>query len=146
MTVEVQDKVQQFADYITILRQKFTDQEAEFIQKTQCMSIQQMKILLIIAMQQPCTMGEIAKKIPMLSLSSVTVIVDKLVKQDLVERSRDDKDRRVVYVKFTEEGQKLYQVYQQCVHNLSEKLLSRLSDEEQEVAIRIYKKLAEVCI
>ncbi|MCH9643687.1 MAG: MarR family transcriptional regulator [Gammaproteobacteria bacterium] len=142
--VKTDEKAKQFADYITLLRQKFTDEESAFLKKTQGMSLQQLKIMLIIALQQPCTMGHIAKHMPMLSLSSVTVIVDKLVKQEFVKRARDEKDRRVVFVEFTTKGHELYKLYRECILKMSHRLMSQFTDQEQDEILSIYKRLSEL--
>lgn len=140
---KVTDKTRQFADYITVLRQKFTDEESDFLKKTQGMSLQQLKVLLVIASNCPCTMGQVSKHMPILSLSSITVIVDKLVKQGLVQRRRDENDRRAVYVDFTDKGKALFKVYRTGVLKMSAKMLASFSEKEQDEILSVYKKLAE---
>jgi DNA-binding MarR family transcriptional regulator len=138
---DIAENTRQFADYITLLRQQFTDSESAFLKKTQGMSLQQLKVLLVIASHRPCTMGKVAKHMPMLSLSSITVIVDKLVKQGFVKRARDESDRRVVYADFTTKGKELYQVYEEGVLKLSEEMMSQFSQQEQQEILSVYKKL-----
>tara|TARA_A100001015_G_scaffold37020_1_gene40779 strand:+ start:3610 stop:4044 length:435 start_codon:yes stop_codon:yes gene_type:complete len=138
---DITENTRQFADYITLLRQQFTDSESAFLKKTQGMSLQQLKVLLVIASHRPCTMGKVAKHMPMLSLSSITVIVDKLVKQGFVKRARDESDRRVVYADFTTKGKELYQVYEEGVLKLSAEMMSQFSLQEQHEILSVYKKL-----
>lgn len=142
---EFTSRAAEFADLIMILRQRFNEEEVEFLKKTKCMSVVQLKVLLIIASQQPCTMGEVAKKVPSLSLSSITVIVDKLVKMGFVHRVRCDHDRRVVRVQLTEEGSELYDSYLKSMRSISKRLMSHLTDEEQDSLLRVYRKIAGFC-
>lgn len=138
---EIQEKAAEFADIIFNLRQRFNHEEVEFLKKTQCVSIVQLKVLLIIALQQPCTMGQVAKKVPSLSLSSITVIVDKLVKTNFVARIRCEDDRRVVRVQLTEEGQELYESYRLSMQSMSMNLMTQLTPDEQDFLLTIYRKL-----
>ena len=136
----------EFADILLSLRQRFNDEEVEFLKKTQCLSVVQLKVLLIIASQQPCTMGQVAKKVPSLSLSSITVIVDKLVKTNFVARIRCEDDRRVVRVQLTKDGQELYEAYRSSMQSMSMRLMTQLSEEEQEFLLTIYRKvIASFC-
>ena len=137
----VSTKAAEFADIILALRQRFNEGEVEFLKKTQCISIAQLKVLLIIASRQPCTMGQVAKKVPSLSLSSITVIVDKLVKIGFVTRIRCEEDRRVVRVQLTSEGQELYEAYRVNMQKTSVRLMEQLDEDEQEALLRAYRKI-----
>lgn len=64
----------------------------------------------------------------LLSQATITSIVDRLVKAGLVERKREDGDRRVVYISLTETGR--------------EKLL-QAPEMLQEGFLREYRKLAD---
>jgi DNA-binding MarR family transcriptional regulator len=136
----------EFADIIHGLRQRFHQEQIEFLNKTKCLSIVQLDVLLIIAAQQPCTMGQVAKKVPSLSLSSITVIVDKLVKAKFVSRVRCEEDRRVVRVELTEEGQEVFKAHRDAMVSTSTRLMSQLSEEEQEFLLKTYRKIAAGCI
>ncbi len=132
----------EFANIILGLRQRFNEEEVEFLKQTQSLSFVQFKVLLMIASNQPCTMGEVAKQVPSLSLSSITVIVDKLVKTDFVKRVRCDEDRRVVRVTLTKIGQELYESYQKAMVRMASRMLTHIDENEQDFLLNIYKKLA----
>lgn len=51
----------------------------------------------------PCQVSEVANHL-CVTLSAATGLVDRLVKAKLVTRDRDQKDRRVVWVKVTPDG------------------------------------------
>jgi DNA-binding MarR family transcriptional regulator len=138
-------KAANFANIILSLRQRFNDEEVDFLKQTQCLSFVQFKVLLMIASNQPCTMGEVSKQIPSLSLSSITVIVDKLVKTDFVTRVRCDEDRRVVRVKLTDTGQRFYKSYHEAMVRMSERMLACIDEDEQDFLLKIYKKFSHMC-
>jgi DNA-binding MarR family transcriptional regulator len=134
-------RAEEFAVIINKLRQRFHQEEIDFLKRTKCLSIVQLDVLLIIAMQQPCTMGQVAKKVPSLSLSSITVIVDKLVKTNFVKRIRCEEDRRVVRVELTREGKELYEAHREMINSISVRLLNQLTEDEQEGLLVAYRKI-----
>lgn len=145
MDQSIKNKAAEFADIILMLRQRFNAEEVDFLKKTRSLSIVQLKVFLIIQTEQPCTMGEVAKKVPSLSLSSITVIVDKLVKEGLVDRVRSDTDRRVVRVQITEQGKDLYDSYRLVMVEMSTRLMGALDEDEQVFLLNTYRKIAALC-
>ncbi|PHQ80505.1 MAG: hypothetical protein COB66_04640 [Coxiella sp. (in: Bacteria)] len=142
---KIKCRAEEFADILLGLRQRFNEEEVDFLKRTQCMSVVQLKVLLIIASKQPCTMGAVAKKVPSLSLSSITVIVDKLVKTEFVARVRCEDDRRVVRVQLTQKGQELYDSYRDAMRKMSSRLMHSLDEDEQEFLLKTYRKIIGVC-
>ncbi len=104
---------------------------------------EQEQLFLQIAERGACTMGTLAEDIGTLSLSSITVIVDKLVCHGLVERERCENDRRVVKAKLSEEGARIYTSYTEMLKQTCKKMLARLTIAEQDSLIQIYHKLLE---
>lgn len=76
-------------------------------------------ILYALFYQQRMSMAEIANKIDR-DKSTVTALVDKLVKLGYVVKDRDTQDTRVVYVSLTKRGQELKPVFEA----ISEKVLT----------------------
>lgn len=144
MSTKENPRAAEFAKIILGLRQRFNDEEIEFLKQTQNLSFVQFKVLLIIASNQPCTMGEVAKQVPSLSLSSITVIVDKLVKTHFVERTRCDEDRRVVRVKLTKVGQEFYESYQKAMVRMASRMLTHIDEEAQDFLLNIYRKFTGI--
>jgi DNA-binding MarR family transcriptional regulator len=76
----------------------------------------------------------------------ITVIVDKLIEEGLVERQNDPNDRRIVNILITEKGHREFEeVKRILVENMREKLL-RLSGQEQEVLADASLKVKEILI
>jgi DNA-binding MarR family transcriptional regulator len=88
----------------------------------------------------PLTMGELsaALKIP---LSSATRIVDWLVRGKFLERSYDPKDRRVVLVQMTKNGEHFFQTAMNYNKRRIVHLMEKFSPEEREQLLHLMGKL-----
>lgn len=84
-----------------------------------------------LAHSEQMKISELSEKIG-LSNSTVSGIIDRLEKQGLVERIRSEEDRRVVYVKVTEEFQKSAKKRFQELEEKLEALMLNASSEERE--------------
>lgn len=90
----------------------------------------------------PSIMRSLSRRL-YLAGNSVTKLVDNLERKELVRRSRDTKDRRLVWVQLTDQGRKVY------VQNVEERirlcraLLEALTDEEQEALLVLNRKIAQ---
>lgn len=79
-----------------------------------------------------------------LSPGAVTQVCDELVKATLVERTRSDDDRRVVYIEATSAGkERLEQIRQFHLAN-SENVLSRLGANDSEEFLRLLGRVVEL--
>ncbi|MEI7025763.1 MarR family winged helix-turn-helix transcriptional regulator [Paenibacillus sp. y28] len=78
---------------------------------------------------RPKTIGEIAKGVD-LSYSTVSGIVDRLERNRLVERVRDEQDRRVVWIRPTDDLRVIKERVSCFQEQLSEDLLQVISREE----------------
>lgn len=74
------------------------------------------------------------------SVSNTSIMVDALVKKQLVERHRCEEDRRVVRINLTKEGQVIYRLMLNHHLKLCEQILQPLTLEEQETLLRIFDK------
>jgi MarR family transcriptional regulator, 2-MHQ and catechol-resistance regulon repressor len=84
--------------------------------------------------------GELSRK-QLLAGGTVTVVVDNLEKEGLVERQHCKEDRRVVYVQLTEKGRNLFrEIFVQHASVISG-LASVLSTQEQDQLAALLKKL-----
>ncbi|UOQ47247.1 MarR family transcriptional regulator [Gracilibacillus caseinilyticus] len=77
------------------------------------------------------TLGELSKKIN-LAFSTTTDLVDRMEKNDIVERVRDTKDRRVVRIHLLEKGREIiHEVIEKRQKYLGE-VLSNVKEEDME--------------
>ena len=75
---------------------------------------------------------------------NMTVVIDNLAKDDLIERRPDPKDRRASLISISEKGRKLMsEIFPKHVDNLEE-IFSVLSVEEKKNLINTLKKLSGV--
>jgi MarR family transcriptional regulator, 2-MHQ and catechol-resistance regulon repressor len=88
----------------------------------------------------PQPLQQIGGKI-LLASGSITYVVDKLEKKQLLKRVACPQDRRITYAAITEDGieliERIFPEHEQNIHEL----LSVLSEEEMEQARAILKKL-----
>jgi DNA-binding MarR family transcriptional regulator len=106
----------------------------------QDISISQVQTLDILASEGPKSSSYLSQMLGVTS-GGMTVISDKLVRQNLAQRINDATDRRVVKLEITEEGLEALK----AVHNkrvaLMEKMFHTLDQSEIRFLIEIYRKL-----
>lgn len=86
------------------------------------------------------TVSEVANELNV-SLSAITALTDRLYKTGLIKRDRDEKDRRLVWLTITPQGEK---TLQDCGVNRQEvfrKYLGDLSQEDLASLINICDKI-----
>jgi DNA-binding MarR family transcriptional regulator len=76
-----------------------------------------------------CTVTDIANHLE-ITLSAVTSLVDKLCSADMVTRIRSEDDRRVVFLKLTEKGEKVLGIIEENKNTLMKKVFSDITAEE----------------
>ncbi|MBB6451218.1 MarR family 2-MHQ and catechol resistance regulon transcriptional repressor [Geomicrobium halophilum] len=83
---------------------------------------------------------QIGKRV-LLTSGSLTYVVDKLEKKEMLERVRCTEDRRVVYASITEKGKefmaRVFPQHRDSVHEI----FSQLSSEEKETMIQLLKRV-----
>lgn len=88
----------------------------------------------------PMTIGELSKKM-LVSGGNMTVVIDNLEKEGLVERIHSQQDRRAILVQLTPKGKQLFEeVFVKHAAYLAD-LFSVLTEEEQRELGRLLKKL-----
>lgn len=86
------------------------------------------------------TMSEIATELK-ITMGTLTIAINNLVKKGYVERMRSDMDRRVVLIKLTRKGKLAYRVHQKFHSDMIKATIEGLTEEEEEILIRSLKKL-----
>lgn len=104
-------------------------------------SKQEFTVMIRLGRDGECTMSELAHKINH-SVSSATLIVDKLNEKKLVSRTRSEEDRRVVRVLLTEEGMEAFNVANGMMLNLGKVMLEALEEHEQDMLLALYRKIS----
>lgn len=120
--------------------------KAEFLIKDQIgndLTYDQHFTLRYIKKRQRCTSTELAE-VFVVNKSAVTAIITRLFDKGLIQRTRDEDDRRVVYLTLTDAGEALFNQCEQRVHNLVEGIMSKFNDEEIRSFINTYEKLEKL--
>jgi DNA-binding MarR family transcriptional regulator len=101
----------------------------------------ELTIMTLLGKREELMMTELAAMIAS-PLSTVTRVVDSLVKKKLVQRERLERDRRIVIIRASEQGKLIHQDMQQQYLAGSYKMLQILTDQEREVFVGLVAKLA----
>ncbi|GAA3408139.1 MarR family winged helix-turn-helix transcriptional regulator [Paenibacillus hodogayensis] len=107
------------------------------------LTIDQFSIMRYLCAHGTCTSSELSDTF-CVGKSSITAIIGRLADKRLIARMPDDKDRRVIYLKLTEEGKSVVRLIEQKVHQLLSRLLTQFDPQEAETFIGTYEKLASV--
>ncbi|MBD3918421.1 MarR family transcriptional regulator [Paenibacillus sp. PR3] len=86
------------------------------------------------------TMADIAKRIKK-DKSTVTALVEKLVRLGYVTKERDIEDTRVVYVALTDKGQELEPIFEQISQEVLNLFYMNITETEKESLLQILKKI-----
>lgn len=73
--------------------------------------------------------------------SSLTYILDKLVRKNLIIKEKSKEDKRVTYIKLTSEGLDLASEIFPNHYNKLKELFNIYSDEEKEMLVNLTKKI-----
>lgn len=86
-------------------------------------------ILVVLYKKNKLTMKEIADKIHR-TKATLTVLVDKLEKLELIKREKSSEDSRITYITLTTKGEELKPVFNKISNELNSMLYQNLSREE----------------
>ncbi|MDT8446524.1 MAG: MarR family transcriptional regulator [bacterium] len=116
------------------------DQHSKKLKSQTDLTAPQLVCLGQIAAQGPVSVAHLAKAV-FLSASTVVGILDRLELKGLVQRARDLKDRRVVWVSLTEAGQSFAKT---APSPLQDKLSDRLGDLQRDQQLAICQSLERI--
>lgn len=107
------------------------------------LTVSQFAVLELLYHKGDLRISEIIDKI-LSTGGNMTVVIDNLVKENLVKRCVDPKDRRVNLISITEEGRNLIsEIFPKHLENINE-IFSVLTSEEKKNLISLLKKLSGV--
>jgi DNA-binding MarR family transcriptional regulator len=102
-------------------------------------------ILLYLGKNQEVKMSDLASTIDA-PVSTITSIVNKLVEKDLLNRDHSVEDRRIINVSLTAKGKTAFKKIRDQKDELSDAMLSKLSEKDQAAMIKYVKILASSLI
>lgn len=101
----------------------------------------QFRILRLIGGQEKCTSTYLAEAVAV-GKSSITAIINRLDEAGMIQRTRDENDRRQVYLTMTERGKDVYETSQKQMNELISPYLFHFDDKDIEHFVVMFEKLA----
>lgn len=99
-----------------------------------------MHVIQAIGIGEPKNMSAIAKTLSV-TVGTLTIAMNSLVKKGYVTRERGKDDRRVVYISLSEKGRRAYYHHEEFHRQMIEEILKDLTEEETEALVRSLAKL-----
>ncbi len=99
----------------------------------------QAHILFLLERHGPKKMSELAESLH-LTAGAVTTASDRLIDQEYIARSRDEKDRRVVYLELTEKGKFILNETQQEGRKIMKSVFHDISNDDLKQLNNIFKQ------
>ena len=90
----------------------------------------------------PLPMGELARRLSVKD-KTITGLVDRLERDGLARRGRDDADRRVVHVRLTARGAALARAIEEDVRETIVRLVGLLDANDRKALLRILDRLID---
>ena len=116
------------------------EQKAIITEEFQDITNNDMHIIEAIGMNEPKNMSTIAREISV-TVGTLTIAMNSLVKKGYVLRERGKEDRRVVYISLTERGRAAYVHHAQFHKAMIDSISDELTSEEMELLIKTLTKL-----
>ncbi|WP_423189513.1 MarR family winged helix-turn-helix transcriptional regulator [Alkalibacterium sp. f15] len=103
-------------------------------------SIKEMHTIDAIGMYVEHTTSEVARKLG-ITVGTLTVSVNNLVRKGYVNRVRSETDRRVVTLALTKKGRLLYRLHDKFHRDMVKETINEMDDKESEVLMHGLKNL-----
>ena len=116
------------------------EQKAIITEEFQDITNNDMHIIEAIGMNEPKNMSTIAREISV-TVRTLTIAMNSLVKKGYVLRERGKEDRRVVYISLTERGRAAYVHHARFHKAMIDSISDELTSEEMELLIKTLTKL-----
>ncbi|MFC6331510.1 MarR family winged helix-turn-helix transcriptional regulator [Paenibacillus septentrionalis] len=98
------------------------------------------RLLTIIANEGALKASHLADRLH-ITCGAVTGLADKLIEQGLIERKKDESDRRVVLLSLTDQGRKRAEEIKEIRKNLMLYMFANMSRDEMELGLELFTKL-----
>lgn len=116
------------------------EQEAIITQEYKDITNNDMHVIQAIGVGEPKNMSTIAKELSV-TVGTLTIAMNSLVKKGYVNRERGQEDRRVVYISLSEKGQRAYRHHEEFHRQMIDEVLKALEPQETEALVKALSKL-----
>jgi len=96
-----------------------------------------------IYLHKRCTSTELAG-VFQVKKSAITAIINRLTEKELIKRTRDESDRRVIYLTLTDKGIEYYSKAEKNIQNLVKTFITSFDEQEIVSFIETYEKLNNI--
>lgn len=136
------DKYSKINNILVRLFNDILDYEASVFKNTEFKDIttNDMHIIDIIGINEKKNMSSVAKALSV-TMGTLTIAINNLVKKGYVNRERSEKDRRIVYVELSKKGIEAYNKHQEFHMNMVNSMLDTLNEDEADSLIRGLQKI-----
>jgi DNA-binding MarR family transcriptional regulator len=107
------------------------------------LKLSRIKALYAFRGQDSSTMTELADNIGA-KLPSMTMMIDNLAEEGLVERARDEQDRRKVIVRLTDKGLQIREEFLEQRKQIAQQLFAKLSKEDELELMRLLERVCDI--
>ena len=94
-----------------------------------------MHVIDAIGIGNPKNMSMIAKELSV-TVGTLTIAINSLVKKGYVTRQRSNEDRRVVYISLSDKGRKAYKHHADFHRKMIQGIMEELNEQELEVLVK----------
>lgn len=116
------------------------EEQAIITQEYQDITNNDMHVIEAIGVGEPKNMSTIAKLLSV-TVGTLTIAMNSLVKKGYVIRKRGKEDRRVVYISLSEKGLRAYRHHEEFHRQMIEAVLENLTEDETESLVKALAKL-----
>jgi len=118
------------------------EEKALITEEFKGISVTDMHIIEAIGVMEQRTMSKIAKSLNV-TMGTLTIGVNGLVKKGYVERNRSQIDRRIVYASLTVKGKAAYVHHMRFHKDMINSVINDITEEEAEILTKTLKKLED---
>ena len=116
------------------------EEQAIITQEYQDITNNDMHVIEAIGTGAPKNMSSIARELSV-TVGTLTIAMNSLVKKGYVVRNRSSEDRRVVFISLSEKGVKAYYHHKKFHEQMIDSVVKELTEEELEALVKALTKL-----
>ena len=102
-------------------------------------SVNDMHILEAVGTEEPRSMSSVAKSLSV-TVGTLTIAMNNLVKKGYVNRARSEEDRRVVLISLSEKGEKAYYHHQKFHDDMIQAIMTDLDETQMDALTQALNK------
>lgn len=103
-------------------------------------SVNDMHILEAVGTEEPRSMSSVAKSLSV-TVGTLTIAMNNLVKKGYVNRARSEEDRRVVLISLSDKGERAYYHHQKFHDDMIQAIMTDLDETQMDALTQALNKL-----